>query len=388
MTVFATLPLGDQGAADAIRQLLAQLLENNIVDAVMAPIATRDGRSVQPGLIRRTEQLAAVDPLMPVMPLSEARMVQLLTERCPENGNAHEHPFRAAVVLRPCQLRATIELAKLHQLSMDQLLTIGMDCVGTYEPPDYQNAAEDSTAWTAAVLGAAREGNPDSPNGLPYRPACQICETPAPWNADIALHTIGVDTSSRVLAAIEDDALAVALGLETGGEDGGRNQVVDSLIATRRERRQANLDEMAAMLATQEDGTAGLLALFETCQRCHNCTTACPICYCKQCLFQTRTFEHEPRRFYGWAARKGAARLPGDTIAFQLTRLSHVTTSCVGCGLCTSACPADLPVDRLFQTVARETQALLEYVPGRDLAETLPTATFRKDEFVEIGERG
>jgi formate dehydrogenase subunit beta len=263
-----------------------------------------------------------------------------------------------------------------------------VDCVGTYEPPDYQNTAEDSTAWTAAVLGAAREGNPDSPNSLPYRPACQICETPAPWSADIALHTIGVDTGSHVLAAIEDDALAAALGLEPGSEDGGRSQVVESLIATRRERRQANLDEMAAMLATQEDGTAGLLALFETCQRCHNCTTACPICYCKQCLFQTRTFEHEPRRFYGWAARKGAARLPGDTIAFQLTRLSHVTTSCVGCGLCTSACPADLPVDRLFQTVARETQALFEYVPGRDLAETLPTATFRKDEFVEIGERG
>ena len=388
MTVLAALSVGEQGAAGAIRQLLARLLENNIVDAVMVPAPTRDGRSVQPALMRNAAQVAMADPLLPVMPLSEARMVQLLTERCPENDEAHTHPFRAAVVLRPCQLRATIELAKLHQLQMDQLLTIGVDCVGTYEPPDYQKAAENPAAWTAAVLGAARTGSPDSPNTLPYRPACQICENPAPWNADIALHTVGVDTTSRVLVACRDGALSEALGLEPVGDDGGRESVVNALIATRRERRQVNLDEMAAMLATREDGTAGLVELFETCQRCHNCTTACPICYCKQCLFRTRTFEHEPRRFFGWAGRKGAARLPGDTMAFQLTRLSHVTTSCVGCGLCTSACPAGLPVDRLFQTVARETQALFDYVPGRDLAETLPTATFQEDEFVEMGERG
>lgn len=388
MTILATLPVSEQGAEGAIRQLFAHLLENNIVDAVMAPMTTRDGRSVQPALIRNLARLGEADPLMPVMPLSDARMASLLTERCPESGDDHEHPFRVAVVMRPCQLRATIELAKLHQIQMDQLLTIGVDCVGTYEPPDYQSAAEDSAVWTAAVLGAARDGNPDSPNDLPYRHACQICDTPTPWNADIGLHTIGVDTSQYVLVTIVDDALAEELGLEAVDDDGGRGQVVDSLIATRQERRQANLDEMAAMLATQEDGTSGLLAHFETCQRCHNCTTACPICYCKQCLFRTRTFEHEPRRFFGWAERKSATRLPGDTATFQLTRLSHVTTSCVGCGLCTSACPADLPVDRLFQMVARETQALFDYVPGRDLEELLPTATFRQDEFVEMGERG
>lgn len=390
MTILTTLPVDQQGALDAIRRFLARLLESNVVDAVLVPLETHDRRSVQPALVRNSERLVAANPLMPVLPLSAARMASLLTERCPENGTPHEHPFRVAVVMRPCELRATIELAKLNQVQLDQILTVGIDCPGTYETPDYQNAAEDPDAWLAKVLGAAREGNPDSPHDLPYRPACEICDTPVPWNANIAVHTIGVDTGQHILVAIDDEALVEPLGLEPlseSGTDAARRQVVEALQSARAERRQTALDEMAAALVPQEDGTPGLLALFETCQRCHNCTTACPICYCKQCLFRTRTFEHESRRYFGWAARKGAARLPGDTVAFQLTRLSHVTTSCVGCGLCTSACPADLPVDRLFQTVAREVQALFDYVPGRDPEETLPTTTFREDEFVTLGKR-
>jgi formate dehydrogenase subunit beta len=71
-----------------------------------------------------------------------------------------------------------------------------------------------------------------------------------------------------------------------------------------------------------------------------------------------------------------------------LTRLCHVTASCVGCGLCTSGCPADLPVDALFQAVARRTQALFDYVPGRSLEDPLPPATFERKEFVDLGEPG
>jgi formate dehydrogenase (coenzyme F420) beta subunit len=112
---------------------------------------------------------------------------------------------------------------------------------------------------------------------------------------------------------------------------------------------------------------------------------ACPICYCKECLFRTDVFDHQPERYLGWAQRKGAARLPGDATSFHLTRLMHVSISCVGCGLCTSACPAGLPVDAIFQSVARRTQALFNYVPGRDPAEPLPLAAFKQDEFSALG---
>ncbi|MFQ6001209.1 MAG: 4Fe-4S dicluster domain-containing protein, partial [Anaerolineae bacterium] len=130
-----------------------------------------------------------------------------------------------------------------------------------------------------------------------------------------------------------------------------------------------------------------LLAQFSTCIRCHNCTVACPICYCKECLFRTSTFEHESDRYLRWAQRKGAIQMPTDTLLFQLTRLNHMVTSCVGCGMCESACPSDIPLTTIFRAVGQEVQAMFDYLPGRSLEDELPLATFKEDELAELGER-
>jgi formate dehydrogenase subunit beta len=79
--------------------------------------------------------------------------------------------------------------------------------------------------------------------------------------------------------------------------------------------------------------------------------------------------------------------MPTDTLIFQLTRLNHMATSCVGCGMCESACPNDLPVATIFRAVGEKVQALFDYVPGRSLEEELPVATFREDELTSLGER-
>ncbi len=389
MTAFFSLPITYyQGAPGALRGLLSRLLELKQVDAVLVALTTRDGRSIQPALVTEPARMALANPLMPVLPINMARMAALITERSAPsaNGNSAAKPRRIAVVMRPCELRAAVELAKLKQLRLDQLLTIGVDCVGTFEAVDLRLTERDPDSVLRAMLDAARAASPDAPAGLPYRHACSICETPVAWNADISLHTVGVDTSRHLYVEMADSSLGEALGLGPGADRAAHEAGVRALADARHERRTRELDNMVRRLQPREDGTPGLLEEFEECQGCHNCTVACPICYCKECLFRTNTFAYEPRRYFGWANRKGAARLPGDTIAFQLTRLSHMSTSCVGCGLCTSACPAHLPVDSLFQAVARRTQGLFDYVPGRDIEETIPLAAFRQDEFVVLGE--
>ena len=78
--------------------------------------------------------------------------------------------------------------------------------------------------------------------------------------------------------------------------------------------------------------------------------------------------------------------MPTDTLLFHLIRLSHMATSCIGCGLCDSACPSDLPVATLFRAVGQKVQALFDYAPGRSVDEEPPVATFREDELqVESG---
>ena len=71
---------------------------------------------------------------------------------------------------------------------------------------------------------------------------------------------------------------------------------------------------------------------------------------------------------------------------FHLTRLNHMVLSCVGCGMCSEACPAELPVGIVFRTTGQRVQTCFEYQPGRNLEEPLPLVTFQADEWTEVGE--
>jgi formate dehydrogenase subunit beta len=387
MTAYGTLPIGEKTALDALRGLLAGLLEQGIVAGVLAPLENHDGFSVHPGLVTDPAHIDVVNPFKAVLPINSARMATLLIERVADDEEHAAPARRIAAVMRPCELRAAVELAKLKQIDLAQLLTIGIDCVGTYELAAMKKALQEGLEEAApgAALAASRAGEPDPSGDIPYRHACSICETPVAWNAEISIHTIGVQSDTHLLVEAADESWLEKLGLMGGADASAHTKAVEALRAARHERREKELDAYAARMQPGEDGMPGLLLEFQSCQRCHNCTVACPICYCKECLFRTDTMAYEPERYFGWAKRKGAARLPGDIVAFQLTRLSHVTASCVGCGLCTSACPADLPVDTMFQAVARKTQALFEYVPGRSIEDALPGVTYRQEEFVSLG---
>ncbi len=162
----------------------------------------------------------------------------------------------------------------------------------------------------------------------------------------------------------------------------GRAGALQALLAER----VAERDRVLAGVAERTATPAGLADWFSTCIRCHNCMTNCPICYCKTCFFKTDVFDHEPLQFIQWAGRKGATRLPPDTVLFHLTRMNHMATSCVGCGLCTSACPSGIAVGAAFRGVAARTQALFGYQAGRSLGEAPPVTTFQVDEMRERGE--
>jgi formate dehydrogenase subunit beta len=145
------------------------------------------------------------------------------------------------------------------------------------------------------------------------------------------------------------------------------------------EARDATFAEFRGRVNTMD----GLLEEFSACIRCHNCMINCPICYCRECIFRTPTFEHESQLYYQWAGRKGTVRMLPDTLLFHLTRLNHMVTSCVGCGMCTEACPVDIPVGTVFRAVGERVQAIFEYHPGRSLEETAPVQEFREDELTE-----
>jgi formate dehydrogenase subunit beta len=96
--------------------------------------------------------------------------------------------------------------------------------------------------------------------------------------------------------------------------------------------------------------------------------------------------EHDPEEYLALARRKGALRFLSDTLLFHLTRLHHMSASCVSCGMCTSACPVNIPVGTIFSAIGAQVQTTFDYHPGRATDEPLPLVTYQVNEWMEIGE--
>jgi formate dehydrogenase (coenzyme F420) beta subunit len=367
-----SIPVENGNTLAALQSFLKELLEAGVVEALLVPMRTSRG-TLAPALVSNPELLAVADPLAPVMPVSTATLAGKLSVREPRP--------KAGAVMRSCELRAFVELVKMQQGSPKDLLLIAVDCAGTYSVTQHQkksgNGHTGEALWPALIKQAAE--NPAEVDA-DLRSACKICEKPTYSEAQITIELFGSDLDREIRLTLPDE-LGEKLEL-TPAEGGQREEVVRRLVEARIARRDAEF----AAVRSQLEGEAGIMDVFASCIRCHNCMTVCPICYCKTCVFKSSLYDHEPMQFMGWARQKGALRMPADTTLFHMTRLNHMALSCVGCGMCTEACPAELPVGMVFRAIGQRVQQTFEYGPGRSLEEPLPLVTFKADEWTEVGE--
>jgi formate dehydrogenase subunit beta len=184
----AILSVGDGGTLEAIRTFLRHLLQRKLVDALLVPLELPAGNNVAPTIVSNPDMLQTANPLAPVMPLNSARLVSLMTTVSPS-------PNRLGVVLRSCELRALIELVKLKQASLENLLLIGVDCLGTYSISDYGKFVQETASPVRDFLNKFREGKEDPL----LRQACQVCEYPIPMNADLVIGLVGMDFNTGIL---------------------------------------------------------------------------------------------------------------------------------------------------------------------------------------------
>jgi len=255
---------GDRNAA--IRELLTQLLRSGFVQAVLVPKPLADGSAVVQSLIVDPEQLEGATPIAPTMPVQSARILSDLT-RTPIEG-------RIAAVLKPCELRAAVELAKFLQVDLENVVTIGLDCLGTYDVAEYADMSPDQRANALQTLAGGSNGA----QADQLREACRMCVRPIPIGADLSIGLLS-GTSGSIPLSLSDrfaDELAEALSLEiTESEPEGRLAAVEGLVAKRKEYRDKALGDFA-------EGTASIDSLMKAlsaCIGCHNCMTVCPICY-------------------------------------------------------------------------------------------------------------
>jgi len=374
MAKSATLTVNDGQLRASINALLKDLLSKGVVDAILVPLAHPAGKNVVQTLVTRPDFIDRADVLAPVMPVNAARIMQTMTRLTPANR-------KTAVVMKPCELRALVELVKLRQVQLDNVYLIGIDCPGAYSVTDYVELA--ATRTSDEFAKTAWDGQ-DDPK---LRAGCQICEYPVPLMTDLTIGLVGLGQEPVLIAGTEKgEELLEGLGIAAEDETEAakkRETAVAPLLDKMKTIRQKFFEETKAEIG----GTEKLSEVFGPCVLCHNCRTACPVCYCRECFFDSPTFELEAEKYLGVAEKRGVMRMPADTLLFHLTRMTHMAASCVGCGACEEACPNGIPLLKIFQLTGDNVQKLFEYTPGRSLDDELPPTAFKEDELQWIGEK-
>ncbi|UCF50100.1 MAG: Coenzyme F420 hydrogenase/dehydrogenase, beta subunit C-terminal domain [Thermoplasmatales archaeon] len=357
----------------SVNDLLKDLLNSKKVQALLVMQEVPSKAMAFPVLISNPDKLNS-NVFAPVLPVSTASIISKITKI-----ESSSKPI--GVVMRSCQIRALIELVKLNQANIDNIVIIGIDCLGTYPVNVYSDFPENTTPTNYLLSNF-----PKNSNDIKYlRSACKSCKDPIPINADLLIGLYDMNPKKELLIQINSDKgkkLIEGIKLDSAKDTKNREISVKNI---REEKNKNRIDFIKE--GGKIKGIDALAKFFDKCINCHNCMKVCPICYCKECLFDSSVFNLEANKYIGKAEKKGLFKMPNDSLLFHTTRMNHMVVSCVGCGLCEQACPSDIPLMEIIIPIGENAQKEFDYSPGIDIEKKIPMVIYKEDEYQEVGEK-
>ncbi len=350
-------------AVDAIRDLLKEMLSKDLVSGVLVPVKNDFGDGYFHVFTREQEVVERSMPVAPVMGYQGARALSKLTQK----GSLSK---KALAVLRPCEVRAARELSKINQVDLGSFVIVSFECPGVYPLKDYLNDAEGVDERFLKEL--------ESFSLSSTRQLCGMCED---FTGELADIEVKFANRKEVLFLAHSDTgrqLLEALGKCQEIAEAG-----DTLEEIRNQRHSAREDfrkDFGAFVGSPDR----FIDVLSSCINCHNCRSVCPICYCRECFFDSTALRVSPQLYIERAQRKGGLRFLPDTVLFHLGRMNHMSLSCVSCGMCEDACPMNVPVGRLFSLVSERVRAVFDYKPGYNLEEPIPVLDYKTEELEEF----
>ncbi len=351
-----------------ILQFFADAVEKKLFDAVMLPMKVPSGDSFAWIMIKDAEILKEAQPLAPIMPVNAAKALKRYTRK-------GKGTLKIAALMKPCEIRAAIELTKLNQVNLEDVTLFSYDCVGALPMQDYIADPKSGDEKYRKLLTEKYWNSKD------VKPVCKICDK------------FSLSASDLHFAMNDQDIILVS------NSEKGENLLTDlnlkaetdltkwqNYIEKQKKIKLNNKEETFEITKSMVEGFENLTETFANCIGCHNCSSSCPICYCRQCYFDSSVAKPNSDIVMMRAEDRGAVSLPLDRIMFHTGRMAHMSLSCVSCGLCSDACPVNIPVAKIFSYVASQTQKTFEYSAGASAGDALPMKEYRLDELGELGE--
>jgi formate dehydrogenase subunit beta len=176
MVKTAKIDVKGQDVISALQAFFRSLLELEDIHGILVPQHLPMKKLVMPMLVTDPDRLEAADPLAPAFPMNAAKLVSRLTRK----------PMGAKVVavLRSCEIRAFYELVKLKQGRRDDVVLVGIDCLGAYDNMAYARIVEKNPSSAAVDFTQnALAGETSVIEDIDLAPACKACEHPVPTGA-------------------------------------------------------------------------------------------------------------------------------------------------------------------------------------------------------------